>query len=355
MKIEAPLLVGRVPELDGVRGISIIMVVVFHLSRRFMPNGWLGVDVFFVLSGYLITSLLINEYENKGSIELKAFYARRALRLIPAVSVLLAIYSFVRAAQGVSLSQIARTVAVVHLYCSNIAIAFHWPIVIDSLGPMWSLSLEEQFYFVWPITLIGLIRIRSYNAICRILFFLVCCIGIWRGYLYWQTGSFDRCYFSSDTRADALLVGCMVAFLHRRKINISNNVAILAALAFGWLLLTDAWESPSMFYGRFTAAGVCVGLLLLWLVQREGTIAHRVLRMTALTWVGRISYSLYIWHASLIADTGDFRRSSKWATVSIFLLSLIVAAISYYYVEIPFMKLRYKVIYAGKASSGLVG
>ncbi|MFW9929612.1 MAG: acyltransferase family protein, partial [Candidatus Thorarchaeota archaeon] len=162
---------GYVPQLDGMRGIAVLAVIAFHAGISFMPGGFIGVDIFFVLSGFLITSLLIREYDKYKDINFKHFYIRRALRLLPALILLLILFSVLSVffLQWTQAKSNLEDALIVLFYVANWARAFHihgagW------LGHAWSLSIEEQFYILWPITLIFLLK-RIHSR--RNIFYLV--------------------------------------------------------------------------------------------------------------------------------------------------------------------------------------
>ena len=231
------------PALDGLRAIAIVLVVLFHYpwaNQFFEGNpvhgGFLGVDVFFVLSGFLITSLLLKERADTGAVSLRSFYARRALRLLPAFGVLFAFavvarFAFVQDAQRPSWFGIFGMAA----YFANwVQLWAHEP-----LGPLfghtWSLAIEEQFYLVFPLVFVGLSRLRmSRRSIGLTLFAGAVASALWRAYLWSSPPSFvdfyaritgravqgtnpfetwNRWYFGTDTRLDALLIGCVAAVI----------------------------------------------------------------------------------------------------------------------------------------------
>src|ERR1700732_2735956 len=198
---------GYEPALDGIRAIAVLMVMMGHLNLVYA--GGLGVDIFFVLSGYLITAILIAEFAANGRISLKKFYARRALRILPAVILLLVVLN-VFAAVSQSGEQAAKfrwdSLGAL-FYIANWLRAFGRDLGI--IGHLWSLSIEEQFYFFWPITLAFLLsRKLSANQILLIIALAVTFVNLDRVYLYQGLQSFNRIYNGLDSRADALLVGC---------------------------------------------------------------------------------------------------------------------------------------------------
>ena len=211
---------GYQPALDGVRAIAVLLVMLGHLGL--VSAGGLGVDIFFVLSGYLITAILVSEFSTTGGISLKKFYARRALRILPAVILLLAVLNIL--VEATQTSEQAHTFQWNSLgalfYIANWLRAFGRGIGI--LGHLWSLSIEEQFYLLWPIALAFLLsRKLKRSQILIVIGFAVVLVNLDRIYLYRGIESFNRIYNGLDTRADALLVGCAFGlsgymFLSRR-------------------------------------------------------------------------------------------------------------------------------------------
>ena len=200
------------PELDGLRGAAILSVMAFHAHASFMKGGYIGVDIFFVLSGFLITSLLVSEYDRYGSVSLKNFYMRRVVRLAPALIILLLVFcldSFLfLSGKKANNNYVDSLISL--FYLSNWARAFslHPP---DYLGHTWSLSIEKQFYFVWPILLLNFLRFfNSRKLIVLITISIALLAWMLRVYLQIKGATMERLYNGLDTRADALMVGCAI-------------------------------------------------------------------------------------------------------------------------------------------------
>jgi peptidoglycan/LPS O-acetylase OafA/YrhL len=206
---------NHTPALDGLRGLAILAVVLFHSS--WVSAGYMGVDVFFVLSGFLITCLLLQEWEDHGKIDIAAFYWRRALRLAPALIALILIcsaYETLYPACGSSLPLWSRALYAIS-YFSNWLWALGGPVTASplcSFYALWSLAIEEQFYLIWPLTLVGLLR-RSISK--RTLAFAICgvivSLNAFRLYLWSSGAPYWRIYAGSDTHADPILIGCLLA------------------------------------------------------------------------------------------------------------------------------------------------
>jgi peptidoglycan/LPS O-acetylase OafA/YrhL len=200
---------GYIPELDGMRGLAILAVMMFH-TKRFLLGGFIGVDIFFVLSGFLITTILVKEYDTTGHINFKHFYLRRILRLAPALILMLAVFSafsilFLHAAE---LKRNLMQVLIVVCYATNWARALDF-YPMGHISHTWSLSMEDQFYILWPIMLLCLLRfVKSRRSVVSIICFLALLSWALRVFLARNGASTPRLQVGLDTRADALLVGC---------------------------------------------------------------------------------------------------------------------------------------------------
>jgi peptidoglycan/LPS O-acetylase OafA/YrhL len=206
-----------IPELDGLRGISILLVFIHHVYFTVLPGGFLGVDIFFVLSGFLITSLLLREWDQFGSLNLKLFYIRRALRLMPALITLVLIlsaYAFIFL-DHLTAAKTYQGIWLTLSYVSNWIYAFGLRSADNPLGITWSLAIEEQFYLLWPFILsLALLSKRfTHTRFLTILTLSTVVVALNRSLILEANASIPRVYYPSDTRADALLIGCLIAFV----------------------------------------------------------------------------------------------------------------------------------------------
>ena len=202
----------HVPELDGLRGIAIIVVLIHHQLTPFtLKGGFLGVDLFFVLSGFLITGLLVTEFENTGSISIRKFYMRRVLRLGPALALyLISCLVVTYYTQLISIPRQLKLIAMALLYSTNWRMAFGWDAVLDTTAIIWSLSIEEQFYLVWPLLLFAALSLKLKRTfIAAGLALVIIAICVHRNVLLNSGVDLTRLYYGTDTRADVLLVGCL--------------------------------------------------------------------------------------------------------------------------------------------------
>ena len=342
--------------LDGLRGVAILLVVFFHL--QLLPGGALGVDLFFVLSGFLITNLLVEEWLRRGSISLKRFYLRRALRLLPAFIVLLLVFILHTLLISPPETIAARwhELAVVACYVAN------WNQVhgatLTLLGHTWSLSVEEQFYLLWPALLCLLLYLKMPRmhililVIAAILASALLRLGLHHQHRFLGTPRIPiiRLYAGLDTRADSLLAGCLAGLVaswnwlptSRRFIARIKAATLFAVLVLAFCLFKRDLCSSQYYDGLFTVVALMTALLIIRLLVAPSRIGAAILESAPLVFVGRISYGLYLFHAPVIACFGE--DSLGWGhlgtTALAFVLSLAAALLSFYLVERPFLRLK---------------
>lgn len=299
---------GRIASLDGIRAISILLVVLGH-ARHALPelsgparivadllgNQSLGVSTFFVLSGFLITTLLVREHEATGTLHLGHFYLRRAFRILPAFYVYVAVIAALSALNGWGIPGS-------HFLS---AVTFTWNYVPSTegwwLGHGWSLSVEEQFYLFWPLVLLVLGRRRAAWAagalllaapVLRLATYAL--LPEWRG----------RIPIMLHTRVDALMFGCLLALVPwdgallkkaRRLLELRVHWAAAAFLLVLSPLLTERFQGKYLLPVGFSLEGACIALLLFWAVSRPETAVGRVLNSRPAVHLGALSYSLYLW------------------------------------------------------------
>jgi peptidoglycan/LPS O-acetylase OafA/YrhL len=360
---------GYRPWLDGLRGVAILAVLAYHL--QFLPGGFLGVDVFFVLSGFLITTLLIEEWQRHGSISLKCFYFRRILRLWPALFTLL-----LACGLGALLFQSAdaaralgKEILVTACYVAN------WPslhgVRMSMLGHTWSLSVEEQFYLIWPLLLYGMLR----SGLGRrgIIFWV--CVGIvgsasLRAVLYRQHPGSDpawvanvyRLYMGLDTRADSLLVGCLAGLLvawrllpRSRSFLFGISVAALgSAAALGYMCLHTIHAHHQLYCGLFTGVALMVAFILIRQVSAPSRLASLLLESRPLVGVGRISYALYLFHIPIIFWLQPVGLGWRFPAETFLVVGLTftAAVCSWYCIEQPCLRLKERLSASGSPPKG---
>ncbi|WP_213767077.1 acyltransferase [Caballeronia sp. dw_19] len=324
------------PSLDGLRAVAVCSVLVFHFSSAWLPGGWVGVDIFFVLSGYLITTILTNEMDRYGNIDLKRFYINRFLRLAPAFACVLA-FVVVRAALTHNVEHrhaILEAAAIASVYLMNWSRAFHW-LPEDIIGHTWSLSMEEQFYILWPISmmLLGSKANRIYFVI-----FVILAVTLWRSNLALSGADLERTYNGLDTHVDALMIGCAFALLrpHLKLSRFAQRTAIIPA--FIMILLLTMME-PRTIQAQtigLSISAICAAWLILAALE-DGWL-KKVLSLRPLVYTGRISYGLYLWHYPIILIA--LSNLPKRLQIIAIPLSYLVAAASFRFIERPFLKLK---------------
>lgn len=301
---------GYRPALDGLRAVAVLAVMLHHSGL--LPGGWLGVDVFFVLSGFLITTLLLEEYHRTGDVSLRRFYLRRALRLLPSLLALLVVFGAVIIAMSepALLTSILLRLMAVFLYVANLAMMNGFGLY--PFAHTWSLAIEEQFYALWPLALLLLLR-KVGN---RIIVLLVVGGGIvgsiaWRSFLVHHHASLAWVYQGLDTRVDAILMGCALAMLTSWRLipdsapMVSGRRWAGAAGAVGLCLLFATARYPRDFLEHFasTLAALAATLLICQLLS-PGSLLARLLEARPLVGIGRISYGLYLWHFPIFFALG---------------------------------------------------
>ena len=336
------------PALDGLRAIAVTGVVVYHLGATWLPGGFLGVDLFFVLSGFLITSLLLDEVARRGRISYSDFLTRRARRLLPALYLLVLVVcawaAWVAAPEAIGDLRGAALAAV--FYVANwFFIATSRSYFADAQGPSplehtWSLSIEEQFYLLWPILLLLFVRRLSPRAVIAAL-----ALGI-AGSVAFMATAYDStdpssAYFGTVGRVHELLVGCLLAYAAHRGLAIPPSWRWTGWIALGLIGVMMATVSDlTSFYYRGGSLVFCV--IVAWLVLALGAGPPgggptRALSWAPLVWIGMLSYGIYLWHWPLIlwltpASTGLDGVLLPLVRIG---ATLAIASASYYLVERP--------------------
>lgn len=357
---------AHIPALDGLRGIAVLLVVAFHAIRPLTPwvkGGFIGVDIFFVLSGYLITTLLLREFEQNGRISLPRFYVRRILRLVPALwTLLLCMLTLVWWRDREIFPHVLREAAWSAAYLSNWVQAFN-SLEMGYFSHTWSLSIEEQFYLLWPALLVWLVACGGARRALHVALALALAAWFWRCALLWQ-GAGGRIYHSLDTRFDTPMWGCaLAAWLHgRQPFSASTGRTLRFFAAAGTLVLllsATHWDigSPAAYtFGSVTVAWLAV-LLIADAANNPLSLLRPMLSWRPLTFLGAISYGLYLWHWSLevfLARQGWILRAPLHPLdVALFItLCCLVASVSFYVVERPFLRLKARFAPPTKNSAG---
>jgi peptidoglycan/LPS O-acetylase OafA/YrhL len=343
------------PALDGVRAVAILGVLALHGSLG-VDGGFLGVDIFFVLSGFLITALLLTEHNTTGRVELRVFYGRRARRLLPALLVLCAGIAVLYAAfptvnRGVGY---ADSAAAVLSFGGNWVQAYHQHGAGGRLGlfdPAWSLGIEEQFYLVWPLVLILLLRRKvSAGGVVAGLLIGAASSAILRALSWWQVVP-GSAYFGTHARADGLLLGCTLAALWNSgtgRDGLRGFRHPLVPVVVSCIFALAAWRltvvSDLTYAFGIAAVNVAAFALIAHLVVTPDSFARRLLGSAPAVWLGARSYGVYLYHWPVFSILTPERLHMSATAAQTFPLRLaavlLVAACSYRFVERPVLRRR---------------
>ncbi|QQJ52726.1 acetyltransferase [Staphylococcus pseudintermedius] len=345
------------PGLDGVRAVAVTAIIIYHLNPQWLSGGFLGVDTFFVISGYLITSLLLTEYHNTGKIELMSFWLRRVKRLIPAVLflvmgvIVLSLIFMPTEIQKVRADSIAAIFYVSNWWYIMQNVDYFEQFAVQPLKHLWSLAIEEQFYLVFPIVLLSLLSfIRRLKSI-RIIFLILLVISmIAMMVLYVPNENVARVYFGTDTRIQTLLMGVLLAlvwppFQLKAKVNRQMRTMIDTAGVVGLAILFICFKFVSetnsiLYYGGFFLISTVTLLVIASSVHPSGYFA-KFLGNKVFTFIGSRSYSLYLWHYPIIVLIHhQFVQGQIPPLVYVveILLMVLMAEFSYKFIEQPFRK-----------------
>ena len=339
-----------IPELDGLRGIAIIMVLLHHggMSR----GGFIGVDIFFVLSGFLITSLLLKEYSEYQRISFKKFYIRRILRLYPLLLLVLSVYlliNFIFQDRSVFIREFIDSIISL-CYLTNWSWAFqmHNP---DILRHTWSLSIEEQYYLIWPLLMLILLKyVKKKKWIVSIVFTLALFSWLTRVILLYNGASIFRVYNGLDTRADALMVGSLLAIIenlsfmkNKVKAFVSKLSLILCPFSFLVFLFINRYidyTEPIVYLAVLTIVNLSTAIIILNIIHNPQNFINKILALYPLRQIGVISYGIYLIHYPVMRFMWSHGFHHLLVTVIGSSAALILALASYSFYEKPFLKMK---------------
>jgi len=366
---------SRIPALDGVRAVGLLLIMGFHFGVGWMPAGFVGVDVFYVLSGYLITGLLLGEWARTARIRLGAFWARRARRLLPALCVLLVVVTLVvHFTYPAGLYPDLRMADLSALfYFSNwwqIAASGNYFVATGAVSPLthtWTLAVEEQFYLVWPLVALAVLHVgrrmargadRGVELLLGVSVAGVVASAVAMAVLFEHGADITRLYFGTDTHAQSILVGSVLACVltlvqrHRglagmaptaatRPAQVALTVLGLAGAA-GTLVLTvsQSGTSPLLYRGGFLISALSAAAMICGAVCVAGGPLARVLSVRPMAWIGTVSYGAYLWHFPVFIELDAARTGlggPGLLTVRV-AATFVLAALSYHLVERPIME-----------------
>ncbi|HEV2371460.1 MAG TPA: acyltransferase family protein [Streptosporangiaceae bacterium] len=353
----------RAPGLDGVRALAVLAVMAFHEGLRAAPGGFLGVDIFFVLSGYLITDLLVSHRARHGSLGLGNFWARRARRLLPALAVVLVVVTAaVAVIEPGQMTALRPVLVAAATYSSNWYQALHHVSYFQTFGPppplqhLWSLAIEEQFYLVWPLALGAMLTLATRRAQSPgsrrgpVAAAWTAALGsaVLAALLYVPGSDPSRVYYGTDTHATALLVGCALALTWPLASVAAASATVTARLdmlgvaglvVLAWAVGHFSGTDPAVYPVGLAVAALAAGALVL-AATAPGMVSN-TLSLAPLRWLGVRSYGIYLWHWPVIALAAAAIGPSSppgwlWLPESVAAIGL--AAVSWRWIEAPILR-----------------
>ena len=339
--------------LDGIRAVAVLAVLFYHANVPWALGGFLGVETFFVLSGFLITSLLLAEWQSTNGIDLKHFWLRRARRLLPAVwLLLLALPLLALLLARDALPRLKEDIPAALFYITNWVYILREVPYFEAFGrppllqQLWSLAVEEQFYLLWPLILLFLLRTskKKRTGLLLATLVLIALSTIWLAALYSHDVDPLRLYYGTDTRAAGFLVGAMLAMIWspRRTSRLANN-RLLEALGWaGLLTLVILYNQlnefqPFLYRGGFLVTALASALLIVGAAS-PATGISRLLETSPLRWIGLRSYSIYLWHWPVFMLTRpgfELQLPELAIRIGQVLITFFLAELSYRWIETP--------------------
>ena len=343
------------PEIDGLRAIAVISVIIYHLNENWLSGGFLGVDIFFVISGFLITGIIITEIQ-QNSFSFKQFYTRRIKRIYPAFITAMALVSFIASVIFIynDFNQLRKTIELAIAFLSNFYLGltqgyFDLSANENPVLHIWSLAVEEQYYLIFPLILILAYKkfreIKALFIITLILFFILLATSFIPANFYKEVLHQPNIYYLSNLRFPELLVGSLLAIYHNLSASkqaskqASNVIAILSTLLlFSCLFLMN---NDIAFIPGVTLILPCIFTALIIHTTSQNNIIKLCLSNKAIVFIGKISYSLYLYHWIFIAFayyiTGE-KQINNQSIAIVTVLTIIFSVLSYYLIEQPIRK-----------------
>ncbi|MBC2334709.1 acetyltransferase [Listeria welshimeri] len=347
-----------VPSIDGLRALAVIAVIAYHLNFSWAKGGFIGVDIFFVLSGYLITNILLTQWEKNQTLQLKQFWLRRFRRLIPAAYVMIVVVVIFSVLFHSEILKNLRGDAIASFfYVSNWWFIFHNVSYFDSFGMpsplknLWSLAIEEQFYLIWPVFLLVFLRwVKNPKLLLKIVIGLGLLSAIWMTILYVPGTDPSRVYYGTDTRLFDLLSGCALAFVwpfNRLSPNIPKrskaalNIAGTISILFFFLITALVSEyQPFLYRGGLLFVAI-MGVVMIATIAHPASYLSKIFSFKPLRWIGTRSYGIYLWHYPIITLTTpvlEIGQPSIWRSILQVAATFIIAELSFRYIETPIRK-----------------
>jgi peptidoglycan/LPS O-acetylase OafA/YrhL len=336
--------------LDGIRALAVVSVIAAHAHVVWLGGGGLGVDIFFTLSGFLITTLLLRERAVTGRVSLAKFWGRRLLRLMPALLVMVLLVDTVGLVIGSELwvNGLAATPSVIFYFANWVAVLDGGPAALGVFAPLWSLSVEEQFYFVWPLVVMVCASFVRSRRVLGIVGSLIALAAIVNRFVLFDGAARDRT-FGTDFRIDVILAGALLAIVMQSgKVSLVRHASRFAVVPAVLLLVGAACFLPDVHaYGDDATAYLyyTVGLPLIalstacivgFVTTHQSSRMVRVLSLKPLTYLGRISYGMYLWHFPImVVVVSALHLDPDLLFVVSVVATVVVASLSWRFVERP--------------------
>ncbi|HHS0405910.1 TPA: acyltransferase family protein [Haemophilus influenzae] len=343
------------PEIDGLRAIAVISVIIYHLNENWLSGGFLGVDIFFVISGFLITGIIITEIQ-QNSFSLKQFYTRRIKRIYPAFITVMALVSFIASVIFIynDFNKLRKTIELAIAFLSNFYLGltqgyFDLSANENPVLHIWSLAVEEQYYLIFPLILILAYKkfreIKVLFIITLILFFILLATSFIPANFYKEVLHQPNIYYLSNLRFPELLVGSLLAIYHNlsNKVQLSKQVNNILAILSTLLLFSCLFlmNNNIAFIPGITLILPCIFTALIIHTTSQNNIVKLCLSNKAIVFIGKISYSLYLYHWIFIAFayyiTGE-KQINNQSIARVIVLTIIFSVLSYYLIEQPIRK-----------------
>lgn len=338
--------------LDGLRALAVIMVIGYHLKLPFFKGGVLGVTVFFVISGFLITRLLLQELHENNKIDLKRFWVKRIRRIWPAMLFMVSVVIIVTAIFNRPLFTKASKDFVSVIFGFN-----NWYQIFNNMSyfdqggaasPLlhcWSLAIETQFYLIFPLVIVLFSKLNEPDAkkkkhLMLVTLLLIIVSSLLMFILFDPTGDPTRIYYGLDTRAFSLLVGAMLAMIHfyyprlRLSYQFSTIISIASLLGIFIMVAQVAGYEAFLYKGGYLLASVLTAFVIAGILKQKGWLTY-IFSLPILEWIGKLSYSIYLWHYPLIILLTGGKKASVGMMILEVVLTFVMASFSYYFIETP--------------------
>lgn len=357
---------GVIPSLDGIRAIAVTLVFFAHSGLEKLFPGSLGVTIFFVLSGYLITTLMRIEHAHSGAISYRSFYLRRLLRLMPPLMIVIAVAGLLSALSIIDgRFTPAGMISALFYFGNYYVIAHDYHGMPAGIGVVWSLAIEEHYYLFYPPLAALLLRVGRVGLSVTVLSILCAAVLAWRYWLVFHAGTEAYITMATDTRVDAILIGCLMALLcnpwldrvaERKALNDWGIVAVCVAVLLGTLLYRNEVFRLTL---RYTLQSLAIAPLIYLAVARSDRLPFRWLNARPIVYIGTISYTIYLSHHVILLVIAKHwpQLSWIWLTLAGAILTLAVAEPMRRWVDRPCARLRQRLrrkTMAGNSVSGLL-